>query len=91
MENNRVVEVKNYKVETESGRNNLVNNVRRQTDASKRNYGDDVEIVDVIDLRGHNMTVGDMEELTDKIEKKCPEVGLDYRFSSSMEVWHGKI
>lgn len=80
VENNRVVEVKNYKVETESGRNNLVNNVRRQTDASKRNYGDDVEIVDVIDLRGHNMTVGDMEELTDKIEKKCPEVGLDYRF-----------
>lgn len=64
--------------------------MRRQTDASKRNYGDDVEIVDVIDLRGHNMTVGDMEELTDKIEKNARRSDWITDFSSSMEVWHGK-
>ena len=51
-----------------------------QQSTASGNYGDDVEIVAVIDLRGHNMTVVDMEELTDKIEKKCQDVGLAYRF-----------
>lgn len=79
-ESNTIVEVKNYKTETESGRNNLVNNIRHQTDASLRHYGDDVDIIEVIDVKGHNMTVGDMEDLTEKLEEKCPEIGLDYRW-----------
>lgn len=48
----RIVEVKNYDVTSASGRNNLVRNVRQQTDRSIEDYGDDVEITEVIDIRG---------------------------------------
>lgn len=79
-ETNTVVEVKNYSVETSSGRSNLVRNVREQTDASIEHYGEDVETIEVIDLKGHDVTVGDIEKLTKRLEEKCPEIGLDYRW-----------
>lgn len=79
-ETNTVVEVKNYSVETSGGRSNLVRNVREQTDASIENFGDDVETIEVIDLKGHDVTVGDIEKLTKRLEEKCPEIGLDYRW-----------
>lgn len=74
-----VVEVKNYDVSTCQGKNRLANNIRKQTNASLKQYGD-VEIVNVIDLKGQNVTIEDMEKLTDKLEEKCPEVDLDYRW-----------
>ncbi len=77
---NTVVEVKNYSVETSSGKSNLVRNVREQTDASIEHYGEDVKTIEVIDLRGHDVTVGDVEKLTKRLEEKCPEIGLDYRW-----------
>lgn len=80
VETHDVVEVKNYKVTTPAGQNNLVNNIRKQTDASLHHYGDDIEILNVIDLKGQDVTVGDIEDLTEKLEEKCPEVDLDYRW-----------
>ncbi len=80
LETNTVVEVKNYSVEKSSGKNNLVRNVREQTDASIEHYGENVQTIEVIDLRGHDVTVGDIEKLTEKLEEKCPEIGLDYRW-----------
>lgn len=76
----RIVEVKNYDVSTAAGRNNLVRNIRQQTDRSLSDYGKDVEITEVIDIRGQNLTIEDMEKLTKKLEEKVPEVGLDYRW-----------
>jgi hypothetical protein len=58
----------------------LVSNIRKQTDKSIAEYGDDVEITEVIDVRGQNVTFEDMEKLTKKIEERIPEVGLDYRW-----------
>lgn len=76
----RVVEVKNYDVSSATGRNNLVRNIRQQTDKTLEDYGDDVEITEVIDLRGQDVTIEDMEKLTKKLEDKVPEVGIDYRW-----------
>lgn len=76
----KIIEVKNYDVTSAAGRNNLVRNIRQQTDRSLEDYGDDVEITEVIDIRGQNVTIADMEKLTKKLEEKVPEVGLDYRW-----------
>ncbi len=79
-ETNTVVEVKNYSVEKASGRNNLVHNIRKQTDDSIEHYGEDVHTIEVIDLRGHDVSVDDVEKLTKKLEEKCPEIGIDLRW-----------
>lgn len=76
----KIVEVKNYDVTSAAGKNNLVRNIREQTDRSIEDYGDDVEITEIIDIRGQDVTIADMEKLTKKLEEKTPEVGLDYRW-----------
>lgn len=77
---NTVVEVKNYSVEKASGRNNLVHNIRKQTDGSIEQYGEDVNTIEVIDLRGHDVSIDDVDKLTKKLEEKCPEIGIDLRW-----------
>ncbi len=74
-----IVEVKNYDITTPAGQNRLQNNIRKQTDKTIKHYGDDVEITEVVDLRGQPVTVGDMMDMCDKFEEKNPEVNWDYR------------
>ena len=80
LEENAIVEVKNYTVTNSSGRGNLVRNIKEQTADSIRNYGDGVKITEVIDVKGQDVTVGDMEKLTKKLEEKVPEIDIDYRW-----------
>ncbi len=75
-----LIEVKRYDITTPQGKNNLVRNIDKQTGKSLEAYGADVEITEVIDLRGLDVTVGDMETLTEKLEDKVPEIGIDYRW-----------
>ncbi len=78
-ETHNIVEVKNYNITTSAGVNRLANNIRKQADASQEQYGD-VEMVFVVDLKGQNATIEDVEKLTSKLEEKCPEADVDYRW-----------
>ncbi len=76
----KVVEVKNYDITHSKGRQRLVRNIRQQTNRSLEAYGDSVEITEVIDLYGQELTIADMEKMTKKLEEKVPEIDLDYRW-----------
>lgn len=75
----KILEVKNYDITTAAGQSRLQNNIRKQTDKSIEHYGEDVEITEVMDLRGQPVTVGDMMDMCEKFEEKNSEVNWDYR------------
>lgn len=72
-----IIEVKNYDIKN---LNQLQNNIRKQTDKTIEHYGKDVEITEVVDLRGQHVTVQDMKNLCEKFEEKNPDVSWDYRY-----------
>ena len=68
--NGHSVEVKNYNVETSSGRNSLINNVSSQIKKRLTNLPEGTEQTVVIDLRGQDYNLEILRDIKNKIIEK---------------------
>ena len=68
--NGHSVEVKNYNVETSSGRNSLINNVSSQIKKRLTNLPEDTEQTVVIDVRGQDYNLEILRDIKNKIIEK---------------------
>ena len=68
--NGRSVEVKNYNVETSSGRNSLINNVSSQIKKRLTNLPEGTEQTVVIDVRGQEYNLEILRDIKNKIIEK---------------------
>lgn len=68
--NGHSVEVKNYNVETSSGRNSLINNVSSQIKKRLTNLPEGTEQTVVIDVRGQDYNLEILRDIKNKIIEK---------------------
>ncbi len=64
------VEVKNYNIETSSGRNNLINNVSKQVKQRTTNLPEGTKQTVVIDIRGQNVSNDTLKNVRNRIIEK---------------------
>jgi hypothetical protein len=65
------IEVKNYNIQTNSGRNNLINNVSRQINERVSNLPGGTEQTIIIDVRGQDVSNTLLREIRNKIFEKA--------------------
>lgn len=61
------IEVKNYNVETASGRSNLVRNITKQAETRASNLPDGAVQTVYIDVRGQQISRADLDKIVDRI------------------------
>ena len=73
------IEVKNYRVETSSGQNNLINNVSKQIQSRTPNLPEGTRQTVIIDLRGQNVSNEVLKSIRSKILEKSG-IGVEIIF-----------
>lgn len=73
------VEVKNYDVESNAGRNNLNRELTRQYNERVQNLPQGTRQTAVIDVRGQNIDASSLGELETSIQQNCPNLEIIFR------------